>query len=378
MTKKSRYFLVGSAVLLLVGLGAGTMAYLVYHGASGVTAGLPAELKYVPINAPLVAFADVKSVMASEMRRELERMTTGRRGQQQMHEFAGIDLEKNVNHVIAFIEAEPTPTAADANRPPQLLLLAQGTFDQAKVEQFMKDHGGIVQDYHGKHLVIRPEPPAAVKTPDAPAPPAAPKPPSANQAAPAPRNVPDIQPQLPPMRRSAPEMAVGFVQADLIAVGQTDLVRRALDGVTPGANITGNADMMTLMRDASTANAWVVGQFDAVSRRIGLPPAVRTQVPPVKLVSASAHIDGGVKATVRAETADEAAANQLRDVVRGAIAFARLQNGLSPDLQAALKTLELGGTGSTIQLSFMLTPDTLRAISPPPRPPMAPAAPKTP
>src|SRR5438093_9420 len=106
MTKKSRYFLAGSTVVLLAGLGGGTWAYLVYHRTAGVPAGLPAELKYVPADAPMVAYADVKSVMASEMRRELEQMTTGRRGQQQMHEFAGIDLEKDVNRVVAFVPAE--------------------------------------------------------------------------------------------------------------------------------------------------------------------------------------------------------------------------------------------------------------------------------
>jgi hypothetical protein len=380
MTKKSRYFLAGSAVVLLVGLGAGTAAYLVYHRTSGVPAGLPAELRYVPIDAQLVAYADVKSVMASEMRRELERMTTGRRGQQQMHEFAGIDLEKDVNRVIAFMQAEPNAPAGDSNRPPRLLLLAQGTFDQAKVEQFMKDHGGVIEDYHGKHLVIRREPPAPPKAPDAPMPPTAPKPPSAGQAAPAPQaqSAPEIQSQVSEMRRAAPEMAIGFVQPDLIAVGVTELVRQALDVSTTTPNITTSTDVMALIRDETTANAWVVGQFDAVSRRMGLPPAVRTQVPPLRLVSASAHIDGGVKATVKAQTADEAAANQLRDVVRGAISFARLQTGLSADLQTALKTLELGGTGNSVQLSFVLTPDMLKAISPAPRPPSAPSPPSAP
>jgi hypothetical protein len=121
---------------------------------------------------------------------------------------------------------------------------------------------------------------------------------------------------------------------------------------------------MTLIRDESSANAWVVGRFDAVSRRMGLPPAVRTQVPPLRLVSASAHINGGVKATIKAQTADVAAADQLRDVVRGAISFARLQAGSKPELQDALKTVELGGTDTRVQLSFMMTPETLRALMP--------------
>jgi hypothetical protein len=375
MTKKSRYFLAGSAVVLLLGLGAGTMAYLAYHRAAGVPAGLPAELRYVPADAQLVAYADVKAVMASDMRKELERMTTGRRGQQQMHEFAGIDFEKDINHVVAYLQIEATPPAGDQNQgPPRVLLLAQGTFDQARVEQFMKEHGGVVEDYHGKHLVIRqapPAPPMAPQAPEPPKPPSSEKVPSPKPAVPG--NQPDIQPPTTQLRmRPAPEMAIGFVQPDVIALGVTDLVRQALDAPPATANITTNNDFMGLIRDESTASAWVVGQFDAVSRRMGLPAAVRAQVPPLRMVAASARIDGGVKATLKAQTADQAAADQLRDVVRGALAFARLQNSATPpQLQQALKTVELAGTGTSVQLSFMVTPEMLQGLTPP-RPPSPP------
>ena len=138
-----------------------------------------------------------------------------------------------------------------------------------------------------------------------------------------------------------------------------------------------NTELMALIRDASSGNAWVVGRFDAVSRRMGLPATVRQQVPPMRLVSASVHVDGGVKATIKAQTADQASADQLRDVVRGAISFVRLQAGPKPELQDVLKSIELSGTGTNVQLSFAMTPGTIRAIMPqrgaPPAPPPPPA-----
>ena len=91
---------------------------------------------------------------------------------------------------------------------------------------------------------------------------------------------------------------------------------------------------------------------------------LRQQVPPLRLVSASAHIDGGVKATIKAETADKASADQLRDVVRGAVSFARLQAGSKPELQDSLNSIDIGGTGTTVQLSFMMSADAFRAIVP--------------
>src|SRR5207244_491576 len=113
-----------------------------------------------------------------------------------------------------------------------------------------------------------------------------------------------------------------------------------------------------------SGNAWMVGRFEAMSRRMRLPAKLRQQVPPLRFVSASARIDGGVKATIKAETADEGAANQLRDVVRGAISLARLQAGSKPELQDTFKSIELGGSGSGVELSFLVTSDAVRAIAP--------------
>src|SRR5436309_7652562 len=48
MIAKSRYFLVGSAALLVVGIGGGLVAYYSYSREAGAAAGLPTELRYVP------------------------------------------------------------------------------------------------------------------------------------------------------------------------------------------------------------------------------------------------------------------------------------------------------------------------------------------
>jgi len=338
----------------MVGIGGGLVAYYSYSRQAGASAGLPTELRYVPADAQLVAYADVHSVMGSDMRRELERMATGPgRGQQQMHEFAGIDLEKDINHIVAYLQPElPDPSSS---RPPNALILAQGKFDQAAVEKFVADHGGSIEDYNGKRIMVRLMPR---------------RPGGRGRGAP-PMPMPETQqPPEPPQPRPPDQAAIAFVRPDLIAVGPIDLVRRALDNSAAAASITTNADLMHLMRDASSGNAWVVGRFDAVSRRIGIPPNLREQVPPVRLISASARVDGGVKAVIKAETADKAAADQLRDVVRAAISFVRLQGGSKPELQDVLKSIDLAGSGNDVQLSFQLTPDALRALTPqrPPRP----------
>jgi len=355
MTPRTRYFFAAAAVLLVAGIGVGLVAYYRTGRQAIIPAGLPDELRYVPATADLVAYADVKTVMNSELRRELERSTMGpRRGRSEMHEFAGIDVERQVDHIVAYLEKIDTESPAAENNqpprpaepgaprrdgPPRGLLIAQGTFEQGKVEQFLREHDGAMGDYHGKHIAIR---------------------------RPSPADNGDKE-----LRGHNEEVAVGFLQPTLIALGDADLVRAAIDlssNASPAANVTSNAEVMNLVRDAAGETAWVVGHFDAVSRRIGVPSALRRQIPPLRMVAAKARINGGVKATIRAETADDAAADQVRDVIRGFLSLIRLQAGAKPEMQELLKTLELGGRGSTVQLSFAMTPETFRLVVPqPPR-----------
>ena len=58
-------------------------------------------------------------------------------------------------------------------------------------------------------------------------------------------------------------MTVAFLTPGLVAVGDTDSVKRGIDGVG-GANITSNKELMDLVRDIDDSNAWAVGRFDAL------------------------------------------------------------------------------------------------------------------
>lgn len=351
MTNKSRYFLIGASTVLLVGLGGGIIAFYSYNRVAAVPSGLPAELEYVPATAALVAYVDLQTVMTSEFRRELERTAgSSGRSRQNMDDFAGINLEKQVRHIVGYLESMDSANQG----PPRGLMLAQGTFEQPRVEQFIREHGGTIEDYRGKHIAIHRPVEGASRGRGG-----------------------DRQ---PPM-----EAAVGFVRSDLIALGQADLVRKALDlsidASGTAANVTANAELMTLVRDTVGETAWVVGNFDAVSRRIGIPLSLRQQVPPLRMVAAKARINGGVKATIKAQTADQAAADQVRDVIRGFVSLVRLQGGAKPEVQNALKSIELGGAGSTVELSFAITPEGFRALIPqgrqgPGQPPVMPPLPR--
>ena len=330
MTRKTRYFVLIALAVLGVGLAGGLVAYLAYDRVRGVAAGLPPELRYVPADVALVAFADVRAVMNSELRRALMPSVDpeSRKGRQMMNDFAGVDVEKQVNRVVAYVEpyTPPDPQAQATPEIPRTLVLVHGTFEPARIEAFIRDRAGTLDEYKGRKIFVH--------------------------------------------REDDHEIAVGLIGSDLIAMGQADLVRRVIDTSQDGSggakNITANSEMMTLMRDNAGSTAWVVGQFNEISRRMRLPSGVAGKVPPIRLVSVKADINGGVKATIRAEAGDKAAADQLRDVVRGFISLARLQAGAKQELEGVLKSIELSGTDATVRLSFAVSPDTLRVITPPP------------
>jgi hypothetical protein len=329
VTARNRNFLIASAAILVLGLGGAFAAYLLQQR-TGTVAGLPAETRYVPATAIAVAYADVRGVMSSDLHRELMAAipAPSRRGRRLMNEFAGVDLEKEVAHVLAFLEP-PAPPENNTNdgatpRPPRGMTLVQGSFSQSRIEGFIKEDGGVVETYNGRSISVR--------------------------------------------KGEIDDVAVGFVRPDLIAVGHAALVRRALDG--PHAEpVATNEDMARLMRDASGGTAWVVGHFDAVRRTMPIPGSVGAQVPAVRFLSVRADVNGGVTARIRAEANDEAGAEQLREVVRGFITLARMQSGAHPQFESVLKSVELTGSDRTVQLSMSLSPEALRSLVPRPSPP---------
>jgi hypothetical protein len=76
------------------------------------------------------------------------------------------------------------------------------------------------------------------------------------------------------------------------------------------------------------------------------------QLPAINWFSMTGRITDGISGVLRAETRDEESANNLRDLMRGFMALAKMQAGSQPGLQPLVQSLELGGSGKTVALSF--------------------------
>ena len=146
------------------------------------------------------------------------------------------------------------------------------------------------------------------------------------------------------------------------ALGSTPVVRQAIELEDAGDSVLTNDDVMNLVRTMDSGNTWAVGRFDSLTAQAGLPRDLEVRLPSVIWFTANAHINGGVRGVLTAEATDEEAAANARDVVRGFLAFANLQTTSRPELQTLLQAVELGGTGTSVALSFDLPSASFDAL----------------
>jgi hypothetical protein len=323
MTAKTRYFLIGSVMVLIVGLSIGLVAF--YGGMpSGFfsSQGGPAELKYLPGDAAVVAYANVRDVMNSELRQRLRKFEgVTDEGRSEFKTETGIDIETDIDHVVACMG---TPGAEAEHNG---LVVVTGRFDTSKVEALALEHGGRTEQYKGKRLLV-------------------------------------IAPHAKGEEAGkGPEMAMAFLDKGVVALGTADMVRRAVDrGAAGGGSVLGNGELMRLVGDMSGQSLWAVGRFDALSAQATLPADVSERIPPLTWFSASGHVNGGLQAVVKAEAKDEQSAENLRDIVRGFVALAKMQAGSKPGLQKMLPDVQLSGDGKDVAISFAVTNEMLDAF----------------
>jgi hypothetical protein len=319
MTKSTRYFMAGSAAVLAAGLSTALIAY--YAGGFQAVSAAPVsnELRYIPADATVVAYADVRSIMDSQFRQQLKAaMPVQEPGQEEFYRQTGINIETDIDYVVAaVIGADPKAGG---------LMVARGRFPSTQLETLALQHGGVIEDYRGKKVI-----------------------------------------NSPVNEESQAQFSLAFLETDLIAMGVKTAVQRAIDAQLNAQSITGNNEMMEVVSDVSYSNgqmnnAWAVGRFDIIASQASLPAEIATRMPPIKWFAASGHINGGVSGMLRAETIDEHSAELLRRQVSGLLALGEMVAGQDPKAAAFAKSLQMGGSGKTVSLSFAVPAELLALI----------------
>ena len=316
MSKRTRYFVVTAAAVLAVGLTTGLVAsYLGLPVAFSRAAG-PDELQYVPADATLVAYANVRQIMDSQFRERFRQFEPDTRERDEFEAKTGVNIDSDINSVVAVL----TPGAVHTSPHKGMLILARGRFEQELLEDLALKHGGRVEDYNGKRLLIH-------------------------------RN-----------DTGSSEMAIGFLEADLIALGGYDAIKQSIDA-NGGRNIVStNADLMRQIGELDASNAWAVGRFDAIASSAQVPSDIQAYLPAIERFSAATHINGGVSGVFKAEARDEESAKNMRDVLNGFIALAKMQASSQPELKTMADSLQLSGDGKNVAVSFTLPSELFDAL----------------
>ena len=323
MSNRTRYFVAVTGAILVVGLGTGIVAsYMGFPVSVFSSAAGPEELEYVPADAAVVAYANVRDVMNSQLRKRFQEMEPSQEHKNDFEEKTGLNFEQDIDTVVAAM----MPKGNIATNPEgAFLILARGRFQAARLEALALEHGATIADYQGKRLITH-------------------------------HDTDSIGPS------KHEDMAVGFVEADLIAFGSVTAVKASIDARRENRNVVSNVEMMRLVSELDNANAWAVGRFDAIAGQTGLPTEIASQMPAITWFSAAGHINGGVSGVLKAETKDEASAQNMRDVLKGLLALAKMQAGSKPGMQQLADSLILSGDGKNVALSFSVPSEVLDVL----------------
>ncbi len=314
MTSKTRYFVLTAFGILALGLTTGLVASLTGLPVAFSRAAGPDDLSYVPAQAVVVAYANVQEVMASELRQRLRKLEPDTADRDEFEAKTGVNIERDIDSVVAALLSGTEANAGDS-RP---LVVARGRFDQVRIEGLARERGAAVEDYQGVRVIAH--------------------------------------------AGDGQTMALGFIEPGAVAIGSVEAVRGAIDAKRSGRNVLSNTDLMRLVGDLTANNAWVVGRFDAMAGKAGLPDELQRRVPALSWFSAAGHLNGGITGTFKAEAKDDEAATNLRDMLRGVMAMAKLQADGKPALKAMVDSLQLGGEGKIVAVGFSVPAEMFDAL----------------
>lgn len=307
MSKKTRYFVLASVAILVVGLTTGLVASymglpVVFSSAAG-----PQDLEYIPPGAAVVARAEVGELVKTQFRERFRKFEPDTRERDEFEQKTGVNIEQDIESVTAAIM--PRADGASSWSPEGgVLVLARGRFEQSRLEALAVEHGGKIEEYQGIRLVAH-----------------------TNE------------------HTNQQDVALGFLDSDLIAIGSFDVIKKAIDA-HGGNNIVSNTELMKQIQDLEGNNVWAVGRFDAIAREV--PAEFRDHVPAIQWFSAAGHVNGGLSGVLKAETRDDESAQNLREIVRGFMALAKMQAGSKPEIKTMIDSLQLGGEGKTVSIGF--------------------------
>jgi len=323
---RSRSVVLGSSFVVMVGVLVAVGAFYMSPARAAVGP-MPAEGLVLPADTRFVVGLDVRRMVASEL-------YTNNAGRHPLRPDAfadleartGVNPERDVDHVVI----AGGPSAGTGPNTPGLVLVS-GRFDRYKLSRALETSRKDVtwKDHQGTTVYLFRE------------------------------------------GRKGAE-AAAFLDDDTLVFGGQAAVEATIGSRAGGkAPLRTNAVLMALLERVKPGSTfWMVGDQSLLSN---LPKGVPgpggsdgagVQLPSLRNLMVTGDLDPQIALEVTAETADEVAAKNLADMVRGLLAFAALQGNQKPELKELASAVNITTEVNQVHLNARIPHELFLSLQP--------------
>jgi hypothetical protein len=185
---------------------------------------------------------------------------------------------------------------------------------------------------------------------------------------------------------SGPGTALALLGGSALALGSSEAVLAAAAARSRGETpLRSNAALLARVEKVRPGSTfWMVGDQSLLANLPssiptpgGSGPGAALNLPALKGLTVTGDLDPQIALSLTGETADEVAARNLADVVRGLVAIAALQAQRKPELQQLASAVSVATEANRVLVSLRLPYELLDALQPKPSAAPAPPAPGT-
>lgn len=313
---------VTSSLSLVVLVAAVAAGLLVLQPAAAAVGPLPPEALALPGDAPFLMGLDVRKLVASPFYQKQVGGSAQARldAFREIQERTGLDPERDVEAIV-FAGA----TGAGPRRGVALVL---GSFDEVKLTGAIERRPGVSSAKHQGVSVFS-------------------------------------------YAEAGATRAMAILDQHSIVLGEEHLVRATIENRGAGkAGLTSNAAQVArLKRVRPGATFWLVGDASVLRHLPKTLPAPglggsggSLALPALEQVVVSGDFDPQIAVDVVGDTADEAGARNLADILRGFIAFFSMQAAQRPELQGLGSAFNVAQTGNQVSVAVRLSPELVDAL----------------
>ena len=321
---RSRLVVLSSLVVVGVGV-VGALGALYFDPARAAVGPLPAEGLALPGDTRFVMGFDVHRFVASPFYQRFGKDPKGQGrppGFTELEEKTGLNPERDVDHIVfAGRGLDKGPEGG--------VLLVSGRFDRTKLSRAIEtETKGVTSKGHAGTTVY------LFREEDA--------------------------------KRAG---AAAFVDDDTLVLGSRDAVETTLTNYASGrAPMRANAAFVALLESVKPGSTfWAVGDQSVLSKLpLSLPGAAgqgSVTLPPVKSVVVTGELDPMVALELTGEAADNKAAQNLADLVRGLVALASLQASQKPELKDLASAVSVSTDATRVHVNVRVPYELIDSLS---------------